>query len=142
MFSVHHIALSVSDVDRSEDFYCRYFEFERAHNWEAEDGSLTIRQLVLGGVQLELFCFANPDPLPSHSKSLDTDLKTLGTKHIGIRVHSVHECASHLRSKGYEGDIQIKQGRTGITYFFISDPDGILVEVAEDKRNLGQSGDK
>jgi catechol 2,3-dioxygenase-like lactoylglutathione lyase family enzyme len=30
--------------------------------------------------------------------------------------------------------LSILQGRTGPRYFFIEDPDGILVEILEDKR--------
>jgi glyoxylase I family protein len=52
-----------------------------------------------------------------------------------------HICLSissrELAARGIvEKDIEITQGRTGPRYFFITDPDGILVEISQDDREL------
>lgn len=66
-----------------------------------------------------------------------TDLPAIGAKHFGLKVDSIEAARDELAAKGIvKPDIQITQGRTGPRYFFIEDPDGILVEILEDKRKL------
>ena len=136
MFRVHHVSLSVSDVERSERFYSNLLGFSRVHNWQSEDGSLVIRHLRLESVILELFCFKDCRPLPPHAQALEDDLPTLGTKHFGLVADDIGQAAASISAKGYPGTIAIKDGRTGIRYFFVSDPDGILIEIVEDKRAI------
>lgn len=136
MYKPHHVALSVSNRERSVKFY-NQLGFEQIHFWEAEDKSLAITHLKNDGLVLELFCFANPQPLPQTSHATATDLPIMGTKHFGLQVDSIKEAKKDLVAKGIVGaDIQITRGKTNILYFFIQDPDGILVEIVEDKRGL------
>ncbi len=135
MFSFHHVALSVSNTEKSKKFYS-YFGFETIHSWEAEDKSLAITQMKLGESILELFCFKNPGPLPDYEKKLFDGLKVVGVKHFGISTDSLEKAKARLENDGIAENIEITAGKTGINYFFIKDPDGILVEILEDKRNI------
>jgi len=138
MYSIHHVALSVADRKQSIRFYQK-LDFQEVHFWEADDKSLTITHLKLGDSDfiLELFCFASPQPAPNSIQATATDLPIIGTKHFGLKVDSIEAARDDLEEKGIvEPDIQITQGRTGPRYFFIEDPDGILVEIAEDKREF------
>jgi glyoxylase I family protein len=86
---------------------------------------------------LELFCYADYQPAPDTIHSTKTDLPIIGTKHFGLKVDSIEAAREDLAAKGIvDKDIAITQGRTGPRYFFIEDPDGILVEIAEDKREF------
>lgn len=51
---------------------------------------------------------------------------------------SLEAARNDLASKDVvdDKDMQINQGRTGPRYFFIKDPDGILVEITEDGREF------
>ena len=72
---------------------------------------------------------------PDSIYSTATDLPVVGTKHFGLRVDSIEAAKADLVSKGLvQPETQIINGRTGPKYFFIADPDGILVEIAEDTR--------
>lgn len=135
MFGFHHVALSVSDLDRSKKFY-KLLGFEEMLIWVADDKNLTISHLVLGTNFLELFCYRE-----FHTKdevSLEDDLHTLGIKHFGLQVDSIELAKEKIIDLGIAKaeDIQIKKGRTGITYFFIKDPDNNFVEIVEDKRTF------
>jgi glyoxylase I family protein len=69
--------------------------------------------------------------------STSTDLPIIGTKHFGLRVDSVCKAKDDLVVQGLiNQSVEIKQGRTGPRFFFIKDPDGILVEIAEDDRSF------
>lgn len=135
-FSIHHIAISVRDSLRSEEFYS-FFGFKKVHRWEANDKSLQIVHLKNNeGVILELFCYASPQNAPTHTASTNTDLPIIGVKHFGLRVDSIEEAREKIKERGIMIVTDITKGRTGPLYFFIKDPDGILVEIMQDDRKL------
>jgi glyoxylase I family protein len=135
MFSLHHVALSVSDLDASIAFYAT-LDFKPVYRWQAEDGKLTIVHLKQGGFLLELFCFDNPTAAPASSQELVSDLPRIGIKHFGMRVADIHAALTQLQAQGLADGIRVVHGRTGIDYFFIKDPDGILLEIVQDDRQL------
>ena len=135
MFKLHHIALSVKNLETSIQFYS-FFGFKKVLYWEAQDKSLKITQLKLDEIFLELFCYPSPQPLPESAKKLETDLPEIGIKHFGLKVESIVQTRKLLIKKGFISDVEIIKGRTGVDYFFIKDPNGILLEISEDNRNL------
>ena len=135
MFSLHHVALSVSDLDASIAFYST-LDFKPVYRWHAEDETLKIAHLKLGEFLLELFCFNNPSAAPDSSKELASDLPRIGIKHFGLRVADIHAALAQLQVQGLADGVQVLKGRTGIDYLFINDPDGILLEIVQDDRQL------
>ncbi len=135
MFSFHHVALSVQSLEASIEFY-GVFGFSPAYRWSADDGGVSIVHLKHGETVLELFCFAECDAAPGSSQALVTDLPRIGVKHFGLRVADIDAAKCHLRALGLADGVEVNQGRTGIDYFFIKDPSGILLEVVQDDRNL------
>lgn len=49
-----------------------------------------------------------------------------------MHVRDIHSVYERLRDEGVVIKSDLRMGRTGIEYFFIEDPDGILVEVVEE----------
>ncbi len=136
MYRFHHACLSVSNRQQSVVFYGK-LGFREAYLWEAEDGSLSITHLKLEGVILELFCYRDSRPAPDTIHDTVTDLPVIGTKHFGLRVDSIEDARKDLIATGMApSNIVIKHGRTGPRFFFIKDPDGILVEIIQDDRKL------
>lgn len=139
MYSPHHIALSVSDRQVSVDFY-KLLGFEEMSTWQADDKSLAITHLSLNGIILELFCYADAKPAPASIHSLDTDLPVIGTKHFGLKAESIEAAHADAVAKGMIApDTQIMDG-AWYRYFFIEDPDGILVEITDESRSFGAAG--
>lgn len=136
MYSFHHSAISVSNAEKSLNFYM-LFGFKKVAEWRAPDNLFTITNLRNDDVLLELFCYSSPQTPPQHSLSLENDLPTLGIKHFGLKVDSIDKSISDLEDKGIEVlHKDINEDRSGINYFFVKDPDGILVEVVEDNRGF------
>jgi len=135
MFSFHHVALSVSDLDASVSFY-GLLGFKQVFRWQADDASLVIVHLRQGAALLELFCFTHTVAAPASSGQLETDLPRIGIKHFGLRVDDIHAARARMQSLGLADGINIVQGRTEVDYFFIKDPSGILVEIVQDDRDL------
>ena len=131
MYCISHIALSVTNLKKSLEFYEK-FGFVISKSWKAADNSLEIAHLKLDETLLELFCYKTFSPLPNFSHELSTDLPVIGTKHFALGVESIDKARDDLSKKGIIApDINITKGRLGKRYFFITDPDGILIEIIE-----------
>ena len=132
MFSIDHVALSVADMDTSMNFY-QLFGFEKFNEWESEDGSLHMVMLRNeSNVYLELVYVKDSEQLPERSKDLDLDLIQVGVKHIALRIKSVDEMMRYLDSKGISKYSKIRIGKLGRKYFYINDPNGIVMEFIEE----------
>lgn len=132
---IHHVAISVTDMQASKAFY-RELGFTDAMSWAAPEGSPEIAHLKLGDTLLELFCFADHLPAPESAAALQTDLPRIGAKHFALQVGSIEDAKRFVEERGWATDVEIIHGKTGVTYFFINDPSGILLEFVQDDRNL------
>ncbi|MDQ6992306.1 MAG: VOC family protein [Mariprofundus sp.] len=135
MFSFHHVALSVENLDASIAFY-GVFGFLEVYRWHAEQGDLCIVHLKQGEALLELFCFKKADAAPDSSHTLSRDLPRIGIKHFALSVGDIYAAKGHLQQLGLAEGVDVVKGRTGVEYFFLKDPSGILLEVVQDKRLL------
>jgi len=125
-----HMALSVSDLDRSMTWYENMFGFQTEVKFDRPDLRLKGAIMMLQGYGLELFQHYEPQALPEHSRTLASDLQVVGTKHLALLVDNVETAYRSLEDKGAEFDGGIVEGKTA-KYFFAKDPDGILVEVKQ-----------
>lgn len=131
MFSVDHYAISVKNLEASIAFY-QALEFNIIKSYEAEDGSMSIVHMKNGEFILELFAYKECKDIPESSLILNSDLPVVGSKHFGLYVEDLEEAGKYLLEKGLVSVMpDIKTGRLGRSYFFLSDPNGILVEIIE-----------
>lgn len=129
MFSFNHVTISVDNLDKTLEFY-KKFGFENYK--EYHDESVDIVMLKLGNMILEIFHYQEKEQLPEHSKDLGIDLKTIGNKHFGLGVKDIMEAKKIVEdNKLNDSEIIINKGRLGKPYFFIKDPNGILMEIIE-----------
>lgn len=130
MFNINHVAISVVDINKSIEFYSK-FGFQKFKEWKAEDDSIKINMLKLDDTVLEIFCYKKYTKLPETAKNIETDLAILGTKHFALGVENIEKAKEFVIQNNICKNIDIKTGRLGKQYFFINDPDGILVEIIE-----------
>ncbi|MGI0115519.1 VOC family protein [Zooshikella sp. RANM57] len=127
-FAIHHVALTCQNLSVMFDFYAALgFTEQRRYS----DDQCSIIHLLLENFCLELFTFTeNASPLIK-SKPLAQHLKQPGWQHIALKVTDLTAARAWFIDKLELRPSEIQQGKTGIQYFFIQDPEGNYVEVVQ-----------
>jgi len=146
MFAVKfdHVAVTVSDMDRSLAFYCGLLGLERAsdHDLEGETiskmaGKECVRMKVVRlccpqtrGVHIDLQQYLEPE-----GKLSDSRLGDVANSHFCVEVNDIQQAWTELKAKGVEFvsdpvefDLQ-HEGKIGCVFFL--DPDGYVLEMTE-----------
>jgi len=132
MLRIAHIALSISNLEKTIAFYKNNFGLKCREKLQIESAGLKIAILKKGDVSLELFEFKRHKPLPIYRKDLDSDLKTIGAKHFAFAVADIGEEYKRLKKSGVHFATDMRTLENGLRYFFIKDPDGIFIEIIEE----------
>jgi len=82
-------------------------------------------------IYIELIYCENSQALPIKNQTLDTDLKSIGIRHLALRVDSLQDTINLLKQNWCNREYEIFSGKLGRQYFFVNDPDGILLEFIE-----------
>ena len=142
--SVDAIGMTVSDMDRSIDFYSKVLTFEKVSDVEVSgdqlehlEGIFGLRMRVvrmkLGDEAIELTEYLAPQgrPFPPDTKSYDRWFQ-----HIAIVVSDMDKAYERLRefkvkhaSSGPQRLPDWNKGAAGIKAFYFRDPDGHFLEV-------------
>jgi catechol 2,3-dioxygenase-like lactoylglutathione lyase family enzyme len=125
---VHHISITVSDIERSLAFYRDLLGLPVTGvvTLGGENG-LVIHFLDAGNnALLELFSFTNAVAVPS---DFVYDDRQVGARHLAFKVEDVDAVAAHVRAAGVEFTLEPLDAVGGVRIAFFKDPDGTLVEI-------------
>lgn len=122
---VHHIALIVSDYEKSKHFYTEILGLEVLKETYREQRDSYKLDLALNGQYIiELFSFPEYVQRPSYPEAL-------GLRHLAFAVEDLELAAQELQSHHIKMEpIRIDE-ITGKKFFFFSDPDGLPLEFYE-----------
>jgi len=122
----HHVGIVVSDLERSTAFY-RALGFEIAEDMPWDDGSRAIRFLESGGLQLELFWYAETPAAPAAPQG-----KQLGFRHLAFLVDDIDAALGRLKADGVvPADVEVRDVPLGFRIAFFNDPDGLEIELSQ-----------
>lgn len=124
-----HVGISVSDLSVSVPWYEAVLGFRRVRSSWAEPLRAQVCFLERDGFELELFQYERPRPLPPERRHPDTDLQTIGTKHLAFRVENLAVLLAELERLG--ADIAHRTAVDGKQVCFLRDPDGVLIELIQ-----------
>ena len=121
---IGHIAFRVADMDRSLAFYCGVLGLEELTRLNRDDGSLWLVYLrASDDTILELFPGGEPAGAP--------DPRAVGYAHFSLTVDDMRRTLTDLRARGLQEAGEPKRGADGNLGFWITDPDGIRIELME-----------
>jgi lactoylglutathione lyase len=122
--SLGHVAIKVTDVDRSLAFYTGSLEFPEMLRLHNKDGSLWLVYLRITDTQyLEVFPGAENDRAPGWNAN--------GVNHLCLTVVDIERVVALLTAKGVTMLSPVKEGADGNRQAWIEDPDGNRIELME-----------
>lgn len=118
ILGIAHMALFVSDLDKSRAFYKDFLGYGEPYALKRPDGSDRIAFIKINEDQyLELF--AEPPKQDGHMN------------HISVSTDSADGMRDYLASKGVKVPEKVGKGKIGNSNFNIVDPDGHTVEIVQ-----------
>lgn len=141
---VHHVGISVRNLEEAIAFWCEIFDFELDFQTEIPPIKAKIAFIKRGGFRIELFEIEGSDPVPDARLKPNTDLQTQGTKHICFCVDDVQAALEHLHEKdvqivgimrehgrpmAVEDDPRLSGNKKPAMAFFFLDVSDTLVEI-------------
>ena len=126
--AVHHVAIIVSDYEKSKDFYVNKLGFDvvrELYRPERQDWKLDLR--VGEGpdaVELEIFGEQNPPRRVNLPEAC-------GLRHLAFRVEDARAAAGELERRGIPCEPVRLDPCTGTYATFFFDPDGLPLELHE-----------
>ncbi len=129
---VLHTGISVYNMQESLEWYKKNLGFEIVK----EDGYVpplkaTIVFIEKDGYQIELFQYDEPKQIPEDRLTPNTDLQTVGTKHVAFATDNMDELKAGFVANGV--DIAHEVRMDGEAVMFVRDCNGVLIEFIEQK---------
>ena len=120
--TIHHVAVNVSDYERSKEFYVEKLGYRIIGEYVFPSGTRRM-DCVLGQSRLEIFCGSR-----SESGYIE---RNVGYRHLCFYAEDIESLVLELKGKGIAvEDIQTDIMSGGKMTFF-RDPDGIMIELHE-----------
>ena len=122
--NIHHVAIIVSDYQRSKDFYVNQLGFRVLAENLRQDRKDYELDLELNGCCLEIFSGEGHPERPSFPEAC-------GLRHLAFRVKNIEEVIADLHARGIETEPVRTDTYTGEKMTFFRDPDGLPLELHE-----------
>ena len=122
---IHHVAIIVSDYEKSKDFYVNKLGFEIIReNFRPQKNDWKLDLRINESTELEIFAPQNPPKRPSYPEAC-------GLRHLAFAVDDIVNTVNELNAIGIECEpIRIDEfTNKKMTFFF--DPDGLPLELHE-----------
>lgn len=122
--NLHHVAIIVSDYEKSKDFYVNKLGFEiirEEHRAAQNDIKLEVR---LNNCMLEIFGKKNPGPNPAKPTQC-------GVWHLCFHAPDLDKTIGELNALGIQTAPIMINASNGKRIAFFYDPDGLPLELHE-----------
>ena len=120
--AVHHIALNVSNYERSKAFYVDQLGFRVLGEYVFPSGTRRM-DCVSGKVRLEIFCNA--------VSTGEFAERNIGYRHLCFATADIERSVQGLLALGITAEPIRNDPMTGERMTFFHDPDGITIELHE-----------
>lgn len=123
--TIHHIAIIVSDYEKSKDFYVNKLRFEIIReNYRPQKDDWKLDLKVNDTTELEIFAPKNPPKRPSFPE-------TCGFRHLAFKVDDIEKIVTELNDMGISCEPIRTDEFTNKKMTFFFDPDNLPLELHE-----------
>ena len=139
---IHHAGLTVGELERSVDFYTKYFGLRVLSRNELRGRMISAQTDLEGAVMdtallagdnalLELLCYRSPEGRPAGLRACDP-----GAAHVCMVVADLDATYEAMRADGVPLHARPAQLGAGTKMMYVRDPDGIMVEVIQPTEDI------
>lgn len=136
---VHHVGITVRDMQRSLDWYRRMFDLEPgpvshgegqqlSESLQVGGAELSFAMIRIGGTRIEFLQYHQPT-----GRDFDRTNGDVGSAHVCLEVSDIAAAYADLTAKGAVFNappITLTDGAfAGSTWAYLRDPDGIQLEI-------------
>lgn len=129
---VLHTGISVYNMEESVEWYQKNLGFEVVK----DDGycpplKAKIVFMEKDGYQIELFEYDEPKKIPEDRLTPNTDLQTVGTKHVAFATDDMDALKAGFVENGVDIAHEVRMGNDAV--MFVRDCNGVLIEFIQEK---------
>ena len=129
IYKALHVGISVGDMEESLAWYKKNLDFELVKDDYVPPLGARICFIRNGDFEIELFRYDSPKPIPEDRLTPNSDLQTIGTKHVAFEVPDMKALKEKFVANGV--DIAHEVMMEGNNVMFIRDNSGVLIEFIQ-----------
>lgn len=129
IYKALHVGISVGNMEESLAWYNKNLDFELVKDDYVPPLGARICFIRNGDFEIELFQCDAPKPIPEDRLMPNSDLQTIGTKHVAFEVPDMKA----LKEKFLANDVDIAHEvmMEGNNVMFVRDNSGVLIEFIQ-----------
>lgn len=124
-----HVGISVYNMEESLDWYSKNLGYELISDEYIPPLGARICFIGNDTFQIELFRYDNPKKMPEDRLVPNTDLQTVGTKHIAIATDDMEALKDRFIKNGVDIAHEVAMNKDKV--MFIRDNSGVLIEFIQ-----------
>ena len=124
-----HVGISVANMEEALEWYSKNLDFKLVNDSYVPPLGARICFVKNGDFQLELFKYDDPKPIPADRLTPNTDLQTIGTKHVAFEVPDMKAIKEKFLANGV--DIAHEVMMEGNNVMFVRDNSGVIIEFIQ-----------
>lgn len=129
IYKALHVGISVKNMEEALEWYRRNLDFELVKDDYVPPLKARICFIRNGDFELELFEYDEPKPIPEDRLTPNSDLQTVGTKHVAFQVPDMAALKEKFVANGV--DIAHEVMMEGNNVMFVRDCSGVLIEFIQ-----------
>ena len=129
IYKALHVGMSVGKMEEALDWYRKNLDFELVKDDYVPPLGARICFIRNGDFEIELFQYDEPKPIPEDRLMPNSDLQTIGTKHVASEVPDMKALKEKFLANGV--DIAHEVMMEGNNVRFVRDNPGVLIEFSK-----------
>lgn len=129
IYKALHVGISVKNMEEALDWYKKNLDFELVKDDYVPPLKARICFVRNGDFEIELFQYDEPKPIPEDRLTPNSDLQTVGTKHVAFEVPDMKALKEKFLANSV--DIAHEVMMEGNNVMFVRDCSGVLIEFIQ-----------